>query len=387
YHDTLRKKKDGSLVPVSISAAPITVKGQLIGHVAMYKDITAQRKTESELEEARRHFQMLFNLMVDPVAIVDKKGKILEVTQKAEEVTGFKREELLGKNFLNTKIATTKSKAIMMKNLAKRMMGIPTVPYEVEILTKDGRKLPHEVNAAKIEYKGTPADLVVFRDISERRKMEEKLRVVGSLTRHDVQNKLSVITGNVYLARSKLSDNDETLEYLKDVESACQQVQKIFDFARNYERLGLEKLVYIDVGKALDESITLFSDSHNLEIVNECHPLRVLADSLLRQVFYNLIDNSLMHGERVSRIRVHYEDDGNQLRLIYEDDGVGIPSSEKEQIFREGHGRDTGYGLYLIRRICEVYGWTIRETGKHNKGAQFTMVVPKNDGKNELYKV
>jgi len=104
----------------------------------------------------------------------------------------------------------------------------------------------------------------------------------------------------------------------------------------------------------------------------------LLADSLLRQLFYNLIDNSLKHGEKVSRIRVHYEEMGKgQLKLVYEDDGVGIPMAEKEKIFKEGYGKGTGYGLYLIKKISEVYGWNIRETGKKGKGAQFTITIPK----------
>ncbi|MCK4885702.1 ATP-binding protein, partial [Candidatus Bathyarchaeota archaeon] len=97
-----------------------------------------------------------------------------------------------------------------------------------------------------------------------------------------------------------------------------------------------------------------------------------------RQLFYNLIDNSLKHGEKVSRIRVHYEEAGkDKLKLVYEDDGVGIPKAEKEKIFTEGYGKDNGYGLYLIRKMCEVYGWTIKETGKHGKGTQFTITIPK----------
>ncbi len=115
--------------------------------------------------------------MVDPVVIVDGKGKFLEITDKVEEITGFKKEELLGKNFLRSKIVTAKSKAILMKNLAKRMMGMDVAPYEVEVLTKDGRKIPYEINAAKMEYKGKPADMVVFRDITKRKKAEEVLRV------------------------------------------------------------------------------------------------------------------------------------------------------------------------------------------------------------------
>ncbi|PVX25713.1 MAG: hypothetical protein CW691_03695 [Candidatus Bathyarchaeum sp.] len=62
--------------------------------------------------------------------------------------------------------------------------------------------------------------------------------------------------------------------------------------------------------------------------------------------------------------------------MIYEDNGVGIPEDEKEKIFGECYGKGTGYGLYLIKS-GETYGWTIQETGKKGKGAQFVMTIPK----------
>jgi PAS domain S-box-containing protein len=131
---------------------------------------------EEEVVESRKDFQTLFNLMPDPVVIINSKGIFLEVNDRVEETTGFEKEELLGKNFLRTKIITEKDKAILVKNLAKRMLGMRIAPYEVEVLTKDGRKLPFEINATKIEYEGKPADLVILRDIIQRKKAEAALR-------------------------------------------------------------------------------------------------------------------------------------------------------------------------------------------------------------------
>jgi signal transduction histidine kinase len=112
--------------------------------------------------------------------------------------------------------------------------------------------------------------------------------------------------------------------------------------------------------------------------VNECHGLRVLAASLLRQLFFNLLDDSLKYGEHVHRIKVYYRTARSDLlELIYEDDGVGIPDDLRSNLFKEGVGKGTGYGLFMIKRICEVYGWMIRETGKPGKGAQFTMTIPR----------
>jgi len=378
-HNTVRKRKDGSLVPVSISAAPVAFENNLLGYVGIYKDITELKRAQEESEESKRHFQMLFDLMADPVAVVDGRGKILEVTRRVEEITGFKKEELVGKNLLKVKMFGAKTKAVMIKSLAKRMMGMHLEPYEVEVLKKDGGKLLYEINAAKIDYKGKPADLVVFRDIMERKNLEEKLRVVGSLTRHDVRNKLSMVTGNAYLLKRKLAGNPEALEQLADMENAVRKVEAIFEFTRTYEKLGVEQLVYVNVDKAVDEAVGLFPDLKGVKITNDCGGLTLLADSLLRQLFYNLIDDSLKYGEKLTHIRVRYEEFEDKLEVIYEDDGVGIPRDNKAKLFDEGFttGKGSGYGLYLIRRMMEVYGWTISETGTHGKGAQFAIDIPK----------
>jgi signal transduction histidine kinase len=194
-----------------------------------------------------------------------------------------------------------------------------------------------------------------------------------------VRNKLSAVTGNAYLLKRKLAGNPEALEQLADMENAVRSVEAIFEFARTYEKLGVEQLANLNVGKAVDEAASLFPDLKGVNMVNECGGLTVLADSLLRQLFYNLIDDSLKYGEKLTQIRVRYEEFEDKLKLIYEDDGVGISKDAKHKLFNEGYttGKGSGYGLYLVRRMMDVYGWTIDETGVPGKGAQFTIDIPK----------
>jgi len=173
--------KEGLEVPEelpeeSFEDVPDETVGSVDKVIEVVRDITERKKTEEELKETKNHFQTLFNSMVDPVVILDSKGKFLEVTDKVKEITGFEKDDLIGKNFLKIKLLTRKSKAISIKNLLKRMSGIKIAPYEVEVLTKDGRKLPFEINAERIDYKGKPADIVVFRDISDRKQMEHELK-------------------------------------------------------------------------------------------------------------------------------------------------------------------------------------------------------------------
>lgn len=123
----------------------------------------------------------MLNTIPDPACIVDAKGTFLAVNHRLEEVAGFKKEEWLGKNFQIITVITAKTKAILSENLAKRMKGMRIAPYEIETFAKDGKKFVFEVNGKGIEYEGKPADLVLFRDITERKKMEEDIRNLATL--------------------------------------------------------------------------------------------------------------------------------------------------------------------------------------------------------------
>jgi len=120
--------------------------------------------------------KILINLISDPVVIVDKHGKFLEISDRVEELTGEKRENLLGKNFMKTNFLTTKSKAILIKNFTKRMIGEYVGKYDIEAISKNKEIIYLEVNGIKIDYNGKPADLVIFHDISVQKKTEEALK-------------------------------------------------------------------------------------------------------------------------------------------------------------------------------------------------------------------
>ena len=78
-----------------------------------------------------------------------------------------------------------------------------------------------------------------------------------------------------------------------------------------------------------------------------------------------------------TRILVYYKEGKDNLNLVYEDNGVGVAEAEKENIFNEGYGKGSGYGLYLIKKACEAYGWIIQEISVPDKGTQFTITIPK----------
>jgi PAS domain S-box-containing protein len=376
--------KKRKYIPLELSVSTYKKKGRVIGIEVIHRDITERKKAEQAILESQKKFERLFMDNPEPAVYLDKDFHILDVNPRFTTLFDYSPDEVRGKHINDVAVPKEKMEEAEMLD-RKATNGI--VYHDTVRKRKDGSLIPVSISAAPLIVNNQLlGHVAVYKDISLLKKterelaiMNEKLRVVGGLTRHDARNKLSAITGNVYLAKKELASGSKVLEYLNEMEEAVQQTVRVFDFAKAYEMLGAEELVYIDVEKTVNEAISLFSGLKNVRVTNDCHGLSVLADSLLRQLFYNLIDNSLKYGRKIAGIKLYYEKTGQDgLKLIYEDDGVGIPVAEKLKLFKEGYstGGSTGHGLYLIKKMTEVYGWTIQEKGKPGKGAQFVMTIP-----------
>ncbi len=386
------RRKNGELFPIVLSVSLLEANNQQIV-LSTVRDLSSFKNTENALRESEEKFKHLAEESPNIIFII-KQSRVVYANKKSEEITGYTREELYSPTFDFHLLSPPEYTKLVRSTYYRHLKGEVVAPYEYELISKQGKKFDLVVTSKMIEYEGEKAILGIMTDISELKKAEdalectmnelikvnEKLGVVGNLTRHDVRNKLSVITGNIYILKKKNSDRPEIINQLDQMEQACKSIAKIFDFAKMYEQIGVGELTLTDVVKTIDEAVALFSSSPNVEIINECHGLNVLADSFLRQLYYNLIDNSIKHGKRVTKIRVHYEiSSQGQLNLIYEDNGVGVPVTNKPELFREGFstGGSSGYGLYLIRKMMEAYGWTIQENGEPDVGAKFTITIPK----------
>jgi len=388
-------RRDGTSRWAEVHPSLLVKDGNPVGAQVIMRDVSERKNAEKLIQENQQKFEQLFMSNPEAAVHVDPNERVLNVNPRFTELFGYSFDEIKEK-FLDDFVVPEdrKKEALMLAQKGKEGY----VYYETVRKNKKGSLIPVTLSTAPIKLQGQHlGDIVLYKDITERKKaeeerreamekvqmMNEKLRVVGGLTRHDVNNKLTAVAGYAYLARNKLPGNSEVLNYLKQIEASIEQTAQIFDFAKAYEMLGVEELAYVDVEKTVDEAVSLFPSLKDIKVMNDCHGLTVLADSLLKQLFYNLIDNSLKYGEKLSRIRVSYEDRNDHLNVIYEDDGVGIPQAAKPKLFHEGYttGKGSGYGLYLIKRMMEAYGWTIQEAGTPGKGAQFTVTIPKTNPK------
>ncbi|MDT8783008.1 MAG: PAS domain S-box protein [Candidatus Bathyarchaeota archaeon] len=215
--------------------------------------------------------------------------------------------------------------------------------------------------------------------------LTEKMKVIGSLTRHDVKNKLFVAKNNTFLLKKKLKNNPELEKYLDGINFAVDQADELFEFGRLYEKVGAEEPKKIDVALSFDKAVSLFPNS-SLRIHNGCQGLTLTADSMLDQLFYNLIDNSLKHGKTVTQIKLYYSINTDTLKIFYEDDGLGVVSENKEKIFTGFTTGGNGLGLMLVKKMVETYGWSIKEIGVPGEGLRIEINIPKNIEKTNFVK-
>ncbi|MEI7650359.1 MAG: ATP-binding protein, partial [Methanomicrobiales archaeon] len=121
--------------------------------------------------------------------------------------------------------------------------------------------------------------------------------------------------------------------------------------------------------------ISIGNIQHSLETEN----LEIFADPLLEKVCQRLFENSVKHGDHVTRIRVSHTVTPEGATIFFEDDGIGISAEKMDQIFLRdvSTGRASMRSLIFVREILDITGITIRETGEPGKGARFEMMVPK----------
>lgn len=388
-------KIDSTKRPILKAVKKVTIAGKAY-LIETFVDISDRKHVEQELKENQQKFMALFSENPEAVVFCDKDFRVVDVNPSFVALFGYSADYVKGKDAIDLFAPDEQGEetAFIRARLREDFKGACTIRkrssgFPLNISLSGAPVIVNEnVEGYVLVYKNV-TDIVVAHEevnrmfeeqkamLNETRLLNEKLSVTGSLTRHDVRNKLGAITGYLHVIKKRFGDKVELQQYVLQMNEIIRNIVRILDFAKTYEMLGNQERTFVDVGKMVQDAASFFTDLNGVTIVNECNGFNVSADSLLMEVFHNLIDNSLKYGRTLTQIRVYTEkNDDNSVSLIYEDNGVGIDSGVKEMIFRKGFGQGTGYGLYLIKRICEMYGWTIQECGEFGKGVRFVISLP-----------
>lgn len=219
-------------------------------------------------------------------------------------------------------------------------------------------------------------------DITDNKQAQEaltqsnkKLNLMNNITRHDILNQLTALIGFLEISRHDTRD-PELLKYITSEEKAANAIRSQILFTRDYQDVGVHSPKWQDVAETVSLAITTL-DLHKVRVSLDLHKVRVFADPLLEKVFYNLVENSLRHGGKVTEITLRAEETADGMDLIVEDNGAGVPVDAKEKIFRREYFTNTGFGLFLTREILAITGLSILENGTPGTGARFVIHAPK----------
>ncbi|HMA05912.1 MAG TPA: PAS domain S-box protein [Methanomicrobiales archaeon] len=378
-YDTRLLRRDGTSFPVDLEGGDIVFDGRP-ADLIMFRDITERKKAEVALRESEEKYRALVERANDGIIVVQD-GIVKFCNRRAAELWGGDVGEIEGRPLQDFIDPVDVSR--IRENYERRMAG-EEVPrqYDALLLRKDGSRFHGELNAGAFTFEGRAADLVLFRDMTERKKAEEalknvnrKLNLLSSVTRHDMLNQLVAVVGYLELALESPSPGDAR-ELAGMARKAAVTMRHQIEFTRQYQEVGVHSPVWQDLREVIARAA---SDAGNgrVRVEIDLDPVRIYADPLLERVFSNLIENAILHGQKVTRIRFSVRATDPGLAILCEDDGIGIPAHDKERIFAHGYGRKTGYGLFLVREILAITGATVREIGQPGEGAVFEITVPR----------
>lgn len=361
--------------------------------------------TDGERRERKlRRYETILESIDDAVYAVRSDGTIAYVNDRYAEMKGVDREELIGTDIYDWVAEETAEKARRVRGEIERgEREAGAVEYEFQ--TADGERFPVEMRFGQVTSEaGEELDRVgVIRDVRERKRREESLRrknerldEFASIVSHDLRSPLSVAAGRLDLAREECDS-----PHLDDVARAHDRMEELIDDLLTLARNGddVEDVERVALDELVEECWAgVETAGATLRVETTC---AIRADrSRLRQLFENLMRNSVEHGSTGDRTEsgdsvehgptssrtesgdsAEHADEAVEITVgdldggfYVADDGPGIPAADRERAFETGYSTanaGTGFGLSIVEAVATAHGWDVRITEGADGGARF----------------
>ncbi len=382
--------------------------GEVTGIIGIATDITERNLTEEKL----RKLSHAVEHAGESIIITDKKGVIEYVNPSFTKITGYTSEEVMGKNPRILKSET--HTADYYKQLWSTITSGHTWHNTVVDHRKDGSQYPAIMSIAPIlnhkgkitHYVGIQQDMTDHEILEEKFRQSQKMEALGTLVggiAHDFNNMLTGITGNLYLAKKKITDRPDVLKKLESIEQlsfrAAEMIKQLLTFSRrgtvSMKPFGLTSFMK-GLSKLNEASIP---ENINFDSMF-CHKeLVVKGDATqLQQVLMNLLNNAhdavasspnpmisvtVKEFEADSNFINHYPDVNARTfaHLVIRDNGSGITDQDKEHIFEpfyttKGVGQGTGLGLSMAYGAIKSHHGIIEVDNTQKKETSFHIYLP-----------
>jgi signal transduction histidine kinase len=341
------------------------------------------RQEREQSEEARRSLETSFRTLilrsVDAMIVTDRQGVIRFLNPSAERLFGREAAELIGAPF--------------------GASGLGDETTEIEIVRRDRSDAAAEMVSTDIEWEGKPAKLLSLRDVTERKKMQQRLIVtdrlasIGELVAgvaHELNNPLTAVVGfSELLMQQEVPANiAESLTIITDESKRC---IRIVDNLLKFGRRQLPTVGGVEINELLRRILEMRAYEQQASNVRQ---VAHFADGLppvkgdgaqLQQVFINLVINAeyfINEQGQGGDLTVTTEAVADRVRVSVSDQGPGITESDLENIFdpfftTKPVGKGTGLGLSICHGIIQEHQGSIQARNNPGGGATFVVELPR----------
>ncbi|UCG52396.1 MAG: PAS domain S-box protein [Candidatus Latescibacterota bacterium] len=354
------------------------------------------QNAETELQRLKVDTNNIINNMSSGILVVDSKAKILTINPTAEEILGVEKEDVVGLGVeaalgpLVPHFAQEMLEALVEKQNKRR--------HEISIRTRDGRRMPLglSISILKDEKGRARGVIAVFQDLTEARKMQEKMRkadrlaAIGELSAgiaHEIRNPLASISGSIEVLYNELDLSGENRRLMELIVKESDRLDRIINDFLEFARLRPPSLDNVSLTRCLDDVFVLLRNNPALKCGIETEVRHLDGDVTVRfdeeqmkQVLLNLAINACEAMDRPGKITVQTQRVGSDdIKITFTDEGTGIGEEEIARLFepffttKEG---GTGLGLAIANKIVEAHGGRIEVRNRELIGAEFSILIP-----------
>jgi PAS domain S-box-containing protein len=392
-------RADGKIISVEVSSHPFTYEGEPAVQVII-KDITDQKEAEENIRKAETLFSQLFQNSPMAIVMLNDRGTVVKINKGFEEMFGYNHEELSGKE-LNQFIVPEGLES-EGNDLNTLITSYRVIRIETNRIRKDGRSLSVIIYGVPVHLDETTIGIFgVYVDITERKKVEEELKIRNTeldnfvyKVSHDLRAPLSSILGLVNLAN--LPGNDDNLkDYLPLVGQKVLQLDHfISDVLSHSKNLKLDvRTDFVDLRKIIKQTFTELNylkgnDEIRKDICVEgedfySDPWRIA------EIFRNLISNAIKYrnlDHPSPRIEIDTYSTKEATEISFKDNGIGIDEKNLEHIFEmfyraSEQSEGSGLGLYIVKNAVDKLGGVVMVNSQLGQGTSFKIVLPNRDQK------
>ncbi|MBX3350956.1 MAG: PAS domain S-box protein [Nitrospira sp.] len=362
-------------------------------------DITERKRAEHLLRQSEERYRRL--IAISPYAILVNRGdRILFANDQAIKLFGaVKADEILGRSVMD--LVHPDYHPAIRERIHELVEGRAQVPMlEEKIVTLSGRSVDAEVSAARFVDEEGPAILVMLRDISERKRLQEQLRkteriaelgTVASGMAHEIGTPMNVILGRAEYLMDRVTD-EPIKKGLQTIITQVERITRVMNQLLSFARRKTPERGALDLKQVVEDSLEMFHErltrsqiQLELMLADPC-PM-VLADAdQMSQVMINLVMNAVHAMPNGGTLRVALAPEPQMVRLTVADTGHGIPREVIKKIFdpfftTKEFGKGTGLGLTVVKGIIEEHQGSIAVESQEGTGTTFTILLPMADNK------